>query len=143
MTEMTTATRIQLLRAAVRELAATQLIVQGLYIQVSGEPEWKEARVEWEDHEYTVLSHVVNATPPLASLANAMQAYLSPGGPDDYDLCSTAEEFEAWCKEGGWKGAEDFTDSTGVAFEELQGQRFQVVHNRVFLEYEGPSRGIA
>ena len=44
------------------------------------------------------------------------------------------EDFNKWCWEGGWKGAEGFSKSTGIMFYEIKGQYFQVVHNRVYLK---------
>ncbi len=81
----------------------------------------------------------INNSGEAVSIVEANRADEDEG----YCVVNTEEEFEKWCNEGGWKGAEGFTDSTGVSFEEQQGQAFLVVHNRVFLEFEGPSRGIA
>ena len=50
--------------------------------------------------------------------------------------CSTFEEFEDWCKDGGWKDTMDFYRDTRVEYETIEGKWFSVIHNRVYIEGE-------
>ena len=51
----------------------------------------------------------------------------------DYAKFDNYDDFDQWCREGGWDGAFGFTKSTGIDFSEIRGKYFQVVHNRVYI----------
>ena len=53
---------------------------------------------------------------------------------DIYCKCDTPNDFEQFCRDGFWDSSGAFTKDTGITFEDIKGQWFQVVHNRVYLE---------
>lgn len=55
-------------------------------------------------------------------------------GDEHHTKLFTREQFNRWCKRGGWEGVVDFEQRTGVQFEELQGKWFTVVNDRVFIK---------
>jgi hypothetical protein len=62
---------------------------------------------------------------------------------DEHAYCPTHEAFVAWLKAMGWKDEEGWFEDTGVTWaDDLKGQWFLVVHNRVFtVPYKGKKRG--
>ncbi len=60
--------------------------------------------------------------------------YESIDANEDYSRCNTEVDFAEWLEGSGWDDAKAFERSTGVAFEELKGKWFTVVHDRVFLK---------
>jgi hypothetical protein len=53
---------------------------------------------------------------------------------DEYILCETLEQFREFCEDGGWGDEHGFVQDTGIDFETVKGQWFQVAHSRVYLE---------
>jgi len=53
-----------------------------------------------------------------------------------YTKFDNYEDFDKWCSEGYWNGAEGFKKSTGVDYHEIEGLYFQVVHNRIYIKGE-------
>jgi hypothetical protein len=51
-----------------------------------------------------------------------------------YALCMTSEQFESFCKDGGWKGSKDFFDDVGITKGQLLGKWFIVVGGRVHIK---------
>jgi len=56
------------------------------------------------------------------------------GDEEIWAKCDTLEQFEEWCVDGFWNSVQDFEQDTGIMFEDIEGQWFQVVHNRVYLK---------
>ena len=51
---------------------------------------------------------------------------------DTYALCKTEEDFNEFCKGGGWGDHKDFEKDTGISYKDLLGIPFLVVHGRVY-----------
>jgi hypothetical protein len=45
-----------------------------------------------------------------------------------YFKCSTFKDFEKWCRDGFWKSVQEFTEKTGLCFEDIENKWFSVVH---------------
>lgn len=120
----TQAEKIRLLKAALRTYEAAELTIRGLYLQLD---------------EVTVDGLLDALGPQHEVLHRAVNAYIDPPtsyescerNDDAYNRCNTEAAFISWLNDCGWKDAETFERDTGVTFEEIRGQWFNVTHNRV------------
>lgn len=57
---------------------------------------------------------------------------------DTYYLkCDTLEEFQNFCREGGWNNHEEFQKATGMTFTDIQGKWFEIDdNNRINIKNE-------